>query len=85
MSKNFIKTVLVLSAGLMLIAGCASTGATTTQNVPPQASGNARNLKFEIIDWQGASFGAEIPNGRKLFCRIRNNLTASQQHPRIKA
>ena len=57
MSKNFVKTVLVLSAGLMLIAGCASTGAATAQNMPRQASGNARNLKFEIIDWQGASFG----------------------------
>ena len=84
MSKNFIKTVLVLSAGLMLIAGCASTGAATTQNVPPQASGNARNLKFEIIDWQGASFGAEIPEWAQIVLSDKEQLDRIAAAPTYK-
>lgn len=84
MSKNFIKTVLVLSAGLLLIAGCTSTGAATTQNVPPQASGNARNLKFEIIDWQGASFGAEIPEWAQIVLSDKEQLDRIAAAPTYK-
>ena len=84
MSKNFIKTVLVLSAGLLLIAGCTSTGAATTQNVPPQASGNARNLKFEIIDWQGASFGAEIPEWAQIVLSDKEQLDRIAAEPTYK-
>ena len=83
MSKNFVKTVLILSAGLMLIAGCTSTGAATT-TAPRQASGNARTLKFEIIDWQGASFGAEIPEWAQIVLSDKEQLDRIAAAPTYK-
>jgi len=83
MSKNFVKTVLILSAGLMLIAGCTSTGAATT-TAPRQTSGNARNLKFEIIDWQGASFGAEIPEWAQIVLSDKEQLDRIAAAPTYK-
>lgn len=38
---------------MLLFASCV-----TTQ---PQSMGKKRNLDFEVIDWQGAAFGTEIP------------------------
>ena len=84
MSKNFVKTVLVLSAALMLIAGCASTGAATTQNVPPQASGSALNLNYEIINWKGATFGAKIPEWAKTVLSDKENLDRIAAEPTYK-
>ena len=84
MSKNLVKTVLVLSAALMLMAGCVSTGASTVQNTPQQASGNARNLKFEIIDWQGASFGAEIPEWARIVLTDKEELDRIAAAPTYK-
>ena len=84
MSKHFVKTVLVLSALGMLIAGCTSTGAATVQNTSNAASGNARNLKFEIIDWQGASFGAEIPEWAQIVLTDKEKLDRIAAEPTYK-
>ena len=84
MSKNFVKTVLVLSALGMLIAGCTSTEAATVQTAPRAASGNARNLKFEITDWQGAAFGSEIPEWAQIVLADKEQLDRIAAAPTYK-
>ena len=84
MSKNFVKTVLVLSALGMLITGCTSTGVATVQTAPKAASGNARNLKFEITDWQGASFGSEIPEWAQIVLTDKEKLDRIAAEPTYK-